>query len=232
MKKIADNIYAIDLAIYLSNVKTLVIADLHLGYEEHMQKKGVLVPRLQFKQILKRLDWILERVEVKKVILNGDIKHEFGTISKTEWREVKRLIAYFEKKNIKLVAVKGNHDTILGPITKGKEVKEIRYKDILIAHGDYIPEKLEKTILIGHEHPAIILREGAKKEKFKCFLKGKYKRNTLIVQPSFNTLTTGTDVLQENFLSPLIENISKFEVYIVNEKTHEVLPFGKIKNVQ
>ncbi len=233
MLKLSPNIYAIDLCIYLSDIKTLIISDLHLGYEEALQKRGVLVPKTMFKQIIKRLDWILSQVPVEKVILNGDIKHEFGTISVQEWREVLRLIEYFEKKNIEILAVKGNHDTIFSPIARKKQIKEVkeaRHKDILIAHGDYIPEKPSKIIIIGHEHPAITLREKAKAEKFKCFLRGKYKKSVLIVQPSFNPLTEGSDVLKKEVLSPLIKNISNFDVYIVNDKTREVMAFGKIRD--
>ncbi|VVB81271.1 Calcineurin-like phosphoesterase [uncultured archaeon] len=234
MIKLAPNIYAIDLCIYLSDIKALVISDLHLGYEESLQKRGVLVPKSMFKQIIRRLDWILNQIPVEKVILNGDIKHEFGTISVQEWREVLRLIEYFEKKNIELLAVKGNHDTIFGPIARKKQIKEVReatHKDILIVHGDYVPDKPSKIIIIGHEHPAITLREKAKAEKFKCFLKGTYKKSVLIVLPSFNPLAEGTDVAKEEILSPLIKNITNFEVYIVNDKSHEVMDFGRIKDL-
>ena len=231
--KLADGIYAVDLCTYLPDVKTLVMSDLHIGYEEHLSKQGVLVPRTQFKQIIKRLDWIISHVAVERVVLNGDIKHEFGTISKQEWREVLRLIEYFEKQNIEIIVVRGNHDTILGPISRKKqlkEVRELRHKDILMVHGDYVPERLAPIILMGHEHPAITLREKAKQEKFKCFIKGKFKKSILIVQPSLNPLTEGTDVTKEQVLSPLLSDLSNFEVFIVNDRTHEVLPFGKVKN--
>ena len=231
--KLADGVYAVDLCTYLPDVKTLVMSDLHIGYEEHLSKQGVLVPRTQFKQIIKRLDWVISHVAVERVVLNGDVKHEFGTISKQEWREVLRLIEYFEKQSIEIIVVKGNHDTILGPITRKKqlkEVKELRHKDILMVHGDYVPERLAPIILMGHEHPAITLREKAKQEKFKCFIKGKFKKSILIVQPSLNPLTEGTDVTKEQVLSPLLSDLSNFEVFIVNDKTHEVLPFGKVKN--
>ncbi len=232
--KLAPGVYAVDLCTYLPDVKTLIISDLHIGYEEHLGKQGVLVPRLQFKKIIKQLDWITTHVDVRRVVLNGDVKHEFGTISNQEWREVLKLLDYFQDKEIEVIAVKGNHDTILGPIAerkKLKEVKEIRHKDILITHGDYIPSKLAPVIIMGHEHPAITLREKAKAEKYKCFIKGKFKRSTLIVQPSMNPLTKGTDVTKEQTLSPLLNDLSKFEVFIVNSKTHDVLPFGKIKNL-
>ena len=232
--KLVQGVYAVDLCTYLPDVKTIIISDLHLGYEESLEKQGVLVPRLQFKKIIKRLDWITSHVAVERVVLNGDVKHEFGTISKQEWREVLRLIEYFENKNIKIIVVKGNHDTVLGPIARRKqlnEVKEVRHKNILITHGDVVPKRLAPVIIMGHEHPAITLRDKAKAEKFKCFIKGKFKTSTLIVQPSFNPLTTGTDVLKEQVLSPLLSNLAKFEAYIVNDKTHEVLPFGRIKHL-
>jgi len=95
-----------------------------------------------------------------------------------------------------------------------------------------VPEKLAKILIIGHEHPAITLREQAKAEKFKCYLKGKYKKSVLIVQPSFNLLTQGTDVLREKILSPLIKNVKNFEAYIVNDETHQVLDFGKVGNLE
>lgn len=229
--KLAPGVYAVDVCTYLPDVKTLIMSDLHLGYEEALGKQGVLVPRTQYKRIIKRLDWILEHVAVEHVVLNGDVKHEFGTISKQEWREVRRLMEYFQKKDIKITVVKGNHDTILGPIARAlqvKEVSEARHKDILITHGDYLPKRLAPIIIMGHEHPAITLRDKAKSEKFKCFIKGKFKKSTLIVQPSMNPLTEGTDVLKEQVLSPLIKNILSFEAFIVDDKTHEVLPFGKI----
>lgn len=232
--KLAPDVYALDLCLYLPAIKTLIVADIHLGYEEHLRKKGTLVPRTQYKQVIKRLDWILDQVDVQTVVLNGDIKHEFGTINQQEWREVLRLIDYFTEQGIRLIAIKGNHDTILGPIARKraiKEVKELRHNNILIAHGDYVPKTLKPIILIGHEHPAVTLRDKAKAEKFKCFIKGKYKKSTLIVQPSFNPLTQGTDMLKEQLLSPLLSNVGSFEAYIVNDKTHDVLPFGKLNKL-
>jgi len=232
--KLANGVYAVDLCIYLPDIKAIVISDLHLGYEESLGRQGVLVPRTQFKQIIKRLEWITSNVGVERVVLNGDVKHEFGRVSQQEWREVLRLLEYFEKKKIKVIVIKGNHDTILGPIARKKQVKEfkeIRHKDILIAHGDYIPKKLAPIVIIGHEHPALTLREKAKQEKYKCFLKGNYKKSKLIVQPSFNPLVEGTDVSKEEILSPLITDISKLEVYIVDDRTHDVLSFGKLKSL-
>lgn len=232
--QIAQNIQAIDLCTYIEDIKAIVISDIHIGFEESLEKQGILVPRFQFKDIVKRLDWIFSQAQIERVILNGDVKHEFGSISRQEWREVRRLIDYFRKKNVEIVAVRGNHDTIFGPLAREllvKEVKEIRHKDILIAHGDYIPAQPLKTIIIGHEHPAVTLRDKSKAEKFKCFIKTTYGKSTLIVQPAFNPLTQGTDILKEKTLSPLLTELQKAEIFIVDDETHQVLSFGKMSKL-
>ena len=54
----------------------------------------------------------------------------------------------------------------------------------------------------------------------------------LIVQPSFMTLTAGTDVTREKLISPLLKKgVDDFKCYIVNEATHEVLDFGIVKDL-
>ena len=78
--KINDNIEIIDLALYLKKEKTLVVSDLHIGIEESLNKRGVLIPRSQFNDLLIKLKLILNKVEVKRVVFNGDLKHEFGEI--------------------------------------------------------------------------------------------------------------------------------------------------------
>ena len=63
-------------------------------------------------------------------------------------------------------------------------------------------------------------------EKFKCFLKGKYKNKLLIVQPSFNLLTIGTDILKQRLQSPFLKDIKDFEVFIVEDKIYDFGFFG------
>ena len=79
--QVTPNIKIIDLALYLEKFKTLVIADSHIGYEEALNKQGILVPRFQFKELIQRLEKILKKTKPKTIVVNGDIKHEFGTIS-------------------------------------------------------------------------------------------------------------------------------------------------------
>lgn len=230
--EILPNIEIIGLALYLKKQRILVIADLHIGFEEMLNKEGVLIPRHQLKDITERLNKIFSKCKPKKIIINGDLKHEFGTISEQEWRDTLKIVDYLARKG-KLILIKGNHDTILGPISKKRNIELVDYYktgDILIAHGDKIIEEKCKTLIIGHEHPAVSLKEAGRIEKYKCFLKGKYKRKNLIVMPSMNTVTEGTDVIEDELLSPYLQqNLNNFEVFIVADKVYD---FGKLKNLR
>ncbi len=229
--EIAKGIETIDLALYLKKEKILIIADTHIGYEEALNKQGVLIPRFQFKEIIERLEKILEKKKIDKIIINGDIKHEFGTISEQEWRHTLRLLDFLSRYCKEIILVKGNHDTILGPIAEKRNVKIVesyKVKDMLIVHGHKIPEDLKgiNTIIIGHEHPAISIHEGVRQELFKCFLKGRRKKRTLIVQPSFNLVTEGTDIVKEKLLSPFLQqDLSDFECFVAGDKVYR---FGRL----
>ena len=233
--EIYKGIKIVDLGLYIEKEKVLIISDLQLGYEESMNRKGFFIPRTQLGLIKKRLEKIFEKISPSIVIINGDLKHEFGTINKQEWDDSLSIIDYLQKKCGKVILIKGNHDLILGPIAKKGNIDLVEYYvigDICILHGHKIllNSLNHKVLIIGHEHPAISLKEDAKKEKYKCFLKGKYDNKILIVMPSFNMLNEGSDVLNESYLSPFLnDKINNFDVYIVEDKIYK---FGKIKNLK
>lgn len=232
--EIQPGLRILNLALWLEQEQALILNDFHLGYEESLLQKGLFLPKQQSLTIRARLKELLQVVKPKIIIINGDLKHEFGRVLKQEWREVLALIDFLAEHCQQLVLVRGNHDPILGPIAEKRNllvVKEYQLGRILIVHGDKIVPKTEaKTIIIGHEHPAISLREKSKVEKFKCFLSGKWQDKRLIVMPSFNPLLEGTDILKEKLLSPYLKKISDFKVFIVNNG--EAFDFGKVKDLQ
>lgn len=227
-----------NLCLYFEEADILAISDFHIGFEEALNKQGVLVPRLQWQETKKMLAACLPK-HVSKIVILGDIKHEFGTISRTEWLQTLELIDLLAAKCDELILLKGNHDTILAPIAAKRNIK---IKDFyffdgnLLLHGHKIPRipemKKAYRFIIGHEHPAISISSDSRSELFKCFLKGKFKGKELIVMPSFNLVSDGTNILKEQLLSPFLkQDLSDFDVFIVGNKS-EVYGFGKVKNIR
>jgi len=226
----------IGLTLFLEKEKTLIIGDVHIGYEEALNRQGVLIPRLQFKEQMAELARVFSIVAPETVVLMGDLKHEFGGISDSEWHDTLQFLDFILAR-AKVILLRGNHDKILGPLAKkrGLEIKDYAcLGDYFFCHGDRLfdenPDfKKAKAVMIGHEHPAIGIRDGARLEKYKCFLSGSYRWKKLIVLPSFTFLTEGTDVLQEALLSPFIRKIDDFSAIVVSDKAYD---FGKIKNLR
>jgi uncharacterized protein len=224
----------------------LAVGDLHLGFEFKLQQSGFLVPEMQIKEIKEELKIIFEEIKkmnfkLKKIVFIGDIKHSFSY----EWKEknyFKELLdflkEYVDDKNI--ILIKGNHDTI--DYSFSDRLKDYFVKDeIIFTHGHQkFPEIFEdkiKIVVMGHLHPSIILsdKQNIKREKYKCFLVGKFKEKEIIILPSFLATIEGTTINNiqdeyEDYFSIIPKKILiNFEVYAVGE--NEVYNFGKIKKL-
>ena len=241
---------AIGKALWFRKERILVIADLHIGYEFMLKERGIQIPFYFYKKIKQEVSEIIEKVTEKgrmgkkgeKIIILGDLKHEFGRINKEEWFEVLDFLDFLKEKckGAEIILIKGNHDTILGPLAKikGLEIKDFycvkdAYKDVCFLHGDKIINNKEiensKILILGHEHPCLKLREGSKIERFKCFLLGKYKHKKIIVLPSFFTFE-GFSILEKN-LSPYLISKRDFEAFVMGEN-NKIYKFGKIRNIK
>jgi hypothetical protein len=224
----------------------LAVGDLHLGFEYKLQQSGVLVPEMQVEEVKEELKAIFDEIKnkgfkLKKIIFIGDIKHSFSY----EWKEknyFKELLNflkdYVQDKNI--ILIKGNHDTI--DYSFGDRLKDYFIEDkISFSHGhEAFPEifnKKIKTIVMGHLHPSIILsdKQGIKKEKYKCFLVGKFKEKEIIILPSFLATIEGTEInnlkkeYEDYFSIVPKKDLINFNVYVIGET--EVYNFGKIKKL-
>jgi putative SbcD/Mre11-related phosphoesterase len=229
-------------AIFIKKLNSVCIADLHLGYELALAEEGIFVPQTQLKEILKDLGEIFREVKASKLIIVGDIKHEFGEASKQEWREVFELVNFLKKKVEKIILVRGNHDNyLLNIISKlGIELRDPYYieKGICFLHG-HKKVKLPnfETLIIAHEHPSLVLRKGYDKIKVPCLLFGKTKKGkNFICLAAISSWASGTEVnlcSKEELLSPILKEEVDFEnlIPVALEKEVGALKFPKIKEL-
>jgi len=197
-------------ALMIEELDTLLIADLHIGYEQALEKSGVFLPRSQYPKLKRRILELLEDVKPRRLLIAGDVKHEFGEATAQEWLETLDLLDTLLER-AKLTVVRGNHDNYLIPILKRKGIPlldpVLAEEGYLIAHGHKpIPESRADVAIIAHEHPVLALRdEVGVKQRYRCLLKGRYEGRLLIVLPALSPLASGTEVNttpRESFLSP------------------------------
>ncbi|OYT42676.1 MAG: phosphoesterase [Candidatus Aenigmarchaeota archaeon ex4484_224] len=229
-------------AIFIPKISSLVISDLQLGYEQYLASKGIFVPQTQLKEILKDLKELIKITKPKKLIINGDLKHEFGKASEQEWKEVRKLTSFLEKEVKEIILVRGNHDNYLLTIAShlGLKVYDPIYcqKEFCFTHGHKkvdIPKEC-KFLIIGHEQPAILLRSGLDRIKIPALIYGKWERINLICLPSFSPLASGVAINaieKEELLSPILKeaNLDNFKA-IGFDKEVGALKFPEIRKIK
>ncbi len=212
--------------------RILVLGDLHLGYHGSVPD---LLPDIIFKETIQDLELVLKHVgEVDEIILLGDVKHEFSGILEKEWRETRKFFNILKQHTKKIIVVKGNHDTILDPISRELGFTLVDFY-LLGKYGffhgdkmfDALLEKDVEVLLCGHLHPAVSLREGVKIERYKCFLVGSWKRKKVIILPSFFPLIEGGDIFYHEGNLGFGLDVKKCEVYLVGSGL-DVFHFGKM----
>ncbi|WP_456469360.1 metallophosphoesterase [Archaeoglobus sp.] len=205
---------------------TAIIADLHLGFENVMQNRGVAIPRMQVKEIVEDVKKIIDKYNVNKLIVAGDLKHEFSRNLPYEWEDVREFI---ESVDVNLEVVRGNHDNFLASILAeyGIELKEyVKVGDYYVIHG-HKDSEFERVIM-GHEHPAVKIRVRGALYSFPCYL---VADSSKVVLPAFSPLMSGSDVLQNSFLSPILKRAEKIEVYAVEDEVFYLGTVGDLKKV-
>lgn len=245
LKNIHKKYLLINKAIFFPKTGILAFGDLHLGYEQMLKNQGMSLRFNQLEQSINDVKEILaylkkEKLKLKKIIIVGDLKHHFHFELREKF-EIRDFLEFLEslvgRKNI--ILIKGNHEKI--------ELDSRKYRDyfitgdIIFSHGDKlfpkILDKKIKTIVLGHVHPAIILKDKQKikKEKYKCFLIGKYKKKEIIILPSFLNLVEGVDIDREyknfdKFFFISKTQLKKFRIYAIGE--NKIYYFGKLKDLK
>jgi hypothetical protein len=210
-------------AVYHAKTQTLIIADVHLGYEEYMTQLGVYLPRLQLKGAMEAIKRAVQAVNAKRVVIVGDVKHAYEKLLRQERVEVIKLARFIDEMGLELVLVRGNHDTFISPLLKklGVDVIEDHLDlggGILLAHGHKSVESDFEVIIIGHEHPALQVDVAGARVKLPALLEVPLENGSLtVVLPALGVYQTGNPLSldRSQYLSPIIRNHSQIEDAIV-----------------
>ena len=199
--------------LYHPELDLLVISDIHLGLEGSMTSKGSYIPKFQLEDVLEDIGKAKEETGATRILVNGDLKNEFKKSYYSEKQEVKKFVSRMQKLFDEVILIKGNHDTFIDETVerKGLELQERHEENgILFTHGHKDIEDLEsfEIVIIGHEHPALSLKdEIGVVEKVDCILHGEEDGTEVIVLPAFSSISNGTrinETPQRELLSPVL----------------------------
>ena len=214
-------------ALWLKEEGAVAISDLHLGFEAALAEQGVSVPRFQRREILERLARLLDAYDPETVIIAGDFKHEFSKNLSDEWVEIKQVLRFLQQRAEPIV-VRGNHDNFLATILGDLRMKLHDRYDLggcTFVHGHEEVQALG-TIVMGHEHPAVKLRDSlGATVSVPAFLVAE----RVIVLPAFSPLALGVDVASYPYLSPILNGIDVDVARVIGiDEKEGLLEFGRV----
>ncbi|MFP4000819.1 MAG: metallophosphoesterase [Candidatus Natronoplasma sp.] len=234
-------------ALYLKEINALIISDLHLGLEALMAESGLYMPKFQLEEMKNDLEELSEKRDFEKLMVCGDIKHEFSETSYQEKVEVEEFLEFSQKLAKDIYLVKGNHDNyLIYPVKKYENVEleeSFVFDGVNFIHGDKKVESINgpdvEYIVMGHEHAALSLTdEVGAREKIRCFLYGEMRNGKkLIVMPAFSRLAEGSQLNQvrkKDLLSPVLKDmITVGEMKAIGiDKEAGLFKFPEIKKIR
>ena len=216
-------------------VKTVVISDVHFGFEAELAERGVRIPS-QARRLGDLLIEVVEEVGAERVVFLGDLKHLVPLSSRIEWSDMPMIIRELREHGLELILIPGNHDgdidLILGDLldyasSRGMLIQGERKIYLIHGHAWPDPQVLEADLIImGHLHPMVSLRTdvgSVVRRKVWLYLRGdkgvlakklgassrRRGKIDLIVMPAFNPILTGLSVntlLPKDKLWPLVRS--------------------------
>lgn len=150
-------------ALWAPAARTLVLADLHVGFEAFHQARGQGVPEVEARHLRALLARLVARHAPDRVVVAGDVKHGFRRTLGGERRALRGVLAALDGPEV--VLVEGNHDEGLAAATDRDVVPTFAFEAggsrIVIAHGHApVPRPTGSWLVVGHEHPRVRLAPG------------------------------------------------------------------------
>jgi putative SbcD/Mre11-related phosphoesterase len=183
--------------------KTLVVSDLHIGFEASLAKQGIHIPS----QTSKMLKIMLKLIKISKpssIIILGDLKHTIARAEAEEWRDIPSFLNEVSEKVKSIKLIPGNHDGgIKALLPSNIEVLSsssfIAQENIALIHGHaWFSLKMLKCkgLIMGHMHPVIAFKDHFGFKSFK----------QVWVKASFNKVNL-VNALMKRFKNKFKENL-------------------------
>ncbi|MEO8125941.1 MAG: metallophosphoesterase [Bryobacteraceae bacterium] len=179
-------------ALILRELRTILVADVHMGYGWAQRRRGQLGP-VHDAGVQQRVQALIDELNPATVIFLGDVVH--APRPSAQERALVEQTLQAVATRVEIIAVRGNHDRSFArdyPDLGIRVVEHWQGAGLLAMHGDHLPlAPPEERLVIGHIHPAIGVRDDAgASRRIPAFLVGA----RALVLPAFSPLAAGFDV--------------------------------------
>ena len=194
-------------ALYWPAECTAVFADLHFEKGSSLARRGALLPPYDTHETLKRMEHVLERYPVRRVIALGDSFHDRDAAERLD--EDVRVRLGKHVRSAEWIWIAGNHDPSPPAWLGGTITSEVAIGGLLFRHEPQTAAQGGEVA--GHLHPcATVVRRGHALRR-RCFV----SNGARLLLPAFGAYAGGLDV-HESPIAVLFPN--SFLAYVLGAR--------------
>jgi len=243
-----------DRAVYFARGDTLVLADLHVGRGE---AADVEFPLGEASDLRERLEASLAAFDPDRVVVAGDVLHQFARVSDAVDRSLTGLREACLDAGARPVLVTGNHDAMLSSVWNGPtpDSHEIELSSgpsggpsddylpktvpgpVVVRHGHERPpdEEVDRTGLyvVGHDHPTVEI-QGRRRPCY-LFVPDAVAGTPALMLPAFNRLPAGVRIngmTGDEFQSPFVTDAGSVHPVVWDPEADERLSFPRLRELR
>ena len=201
--------------------RCLVVADLHIGWERLLSRRGVHFPS-QTPKLKNALLKLIKKANPTQVTFLGDIKDAITKVSMEEWKDIPEFFEDIQKQVPDLQVVLGNHDGNLEPLLP-EQVKIVppsgtSFGDVGLFHGHAwpAPELLQcRNLITGHVHPTVAIRDPMGLRMTKQILLKAQCNGTHLAKTLLKHLGTKNNSLAGFLEEPKVAKVNVSQLFIL-----------------
>lgn len=194
LQEIADGRWAhASGALWLPEVSTALLADVHLGYGWAQRRRRELGP-VTDGGVRTKLECLVDELRPRELVVLGDLVHAPNPAPRE--RELIESTLAVVADRTRLTVVPGNHDRGLArdfPALPVRLCEEWRGSGLLAVHGHRETASGGAHLVVGHLHPAVeVFDDAGAAHRIPAFLAGTHAT----VLPAFSPLARGASLYQ------------------------------------
>jgi putative SbcD/Mre11-related phosphoesterase len=224
---------------------TAILSDVHLGAEAELTRRGIFMPDVSIRPLYHAWNHLLLTLSGQKqsrLIIAGDL---FDTPNPGT-DAVDTAIALFEAlpPSCRITLIPGNHDPaapVLArmfhnlPLTVADAASVGGYT-VIHGHEAAPPNDPQLGFIVGHQHPAVTVRNRVQSAKMICYALVILPRTgkRLILLPTFSRAPLGTNLAEYNWILnfPRPSNKDVQILGIIEGDKSQVLDFGSLASLR
>jgi uncharacterized protein len=205
-------------ALYAPDLKTLLVADLHLEHGASLARRGIHIPPLDTGATLTLLERVIAQANPWRLVLLGDSFHD--SIAHEQLPEPHRTQLQAITAKTETIWISGNHDPHPPQGLGGICLAEHKLGSITLRHEP--SRKLKSPEIAGHLHPGATIVQRGIATRGKCFVVDPSR----IIMPAFGIYTGAL-----NIRSPAFANLFDEEqtnIWLIGKQSMHKFPMRRV----